>query len=433
MLIEDANKVARAISGFEDPSSAPLTFDPTLDPWSDPSVQASANSQSDPLIDAVNKPLGEKQDVSPDPTAPTLKEPVPAPQVPAGRTQSASGDVNTREGFATAILKAEGLPTTQQNIAFMIAWQAKEGGDHTGATNQGGAFNPLNTTHGMPGSTSYNSVGVQNYTDFQQGLNATLNTLNLPYYTGILDSLRRSDVNGAVHALAASPWGSGDIGGVYSSVQSNYGQYANFGLFGGAQAQAIPRQQAATVAGPTAQRVIGAAKSVIGAAYVWGAEGPTVFDCSGFFWWSHKQAGIDMPRLTAAGYYGALQHITQAQARPGDGVAYYGPGGGIDHIAIYLGGGKIIDTASPQHPVSVRNLNDVGGSYPVASFLKVPGLGSARGSRARQAAQPANLDPHNPNTDLLMAPSQVTAGTPSVPPDLAQVAQLAQEFRRKAA
>jgi hypothetical protein len=90
--------------------------------------------------------------------------------------------------------------------------------------------------------------------------------------------------------------------------------------------------------------VITSALSRVGDPYVWGAAGPTSFDCSGLVQWSFAQAGILMPR-TADQQYLTGVHISLAQAQPGDLLFWtYDPNdpGFVDHTAIYLGNGMMV-------------------------------------------------------------------------------------------
>lgn len=102
------------------------------------------------------------------------------------------------------ILTGVGAPVTPQNLKAFNAWAQAEGGT---ASN-----NPFNTTEPMPGATSYNSVGVRNYLNPQQGINATIQTLKGPIgnYGPILAALRAGNNPMAVaKAIAGSQWGTG--------------------------------------------------------------------------------------------------------------------------------------------------------------------------------------------------------------------------------
>lgn len=102
--------------------------------------------------------------------------------------------------FAAAILHGIGAPVTTANVHALMAWQRAEGG--------GARFNPFNTTQTAPGASSYNSVGVRNYTSYAQGLHATIQTLKNGYYPGVLAALHQGHNALAVAAaVGRSPWG----------------------------------------------------------------------------------------------------------------------------------------------------------------------------------------------------------------------------------
>ena len=111
-------------------------------------------------------------------------------------------------------LYGAGIPLTSSNEQAIVAWENAEGGHwHNTAT-----YNPLNTTQPMPGSTPMNSVGVQAYGSWDQGLQATAKTLENGQYGGILQQLKQGNSATAVdQAVVASPWGTKNIGGVARS------------------------------------------------------------------------------------------------------------------------------------------------------------------------------------------------------------------------
>ena len=105
--------------------------------------------------------------------------------------------------WARAFLTEIGAPDCAENRVVLVAWQAQEG---TTAR-----FNPLATTHAMPGATDFNSVGVKNYLSAAQGLDATRETLvegAASYgYEPILTSLRScSDAEATAWYVNASAW-----------------------------------------------------------------------------------------------------------------------------------------------------------------------------------------------------------------------------------
>ena len=98
-----------------------------------------------------------------------------------------------------------------------------------------------------------------------------------------------------------------------------------------------------------------AALSRVGMPYVWGAAGPTAFDCSGLVQWSFAQAGIAMPRV-AADQARTGPAVPVSQLQPGDLLFYHfdptAPGY-ISHVAIYLGKGLMIQAPQPGQNVEV--------------------------------------------------------------------------------
>ena len=98
-----------------------------------------------------------------------------------------------------------------------------------------------------------------------------------------------------------------------------------------------------------------AAESRLGMPYVWGANGPTSFDCSGLVQWSLAQAGVVMPRV-AADQAQAGPAVPLSQLEPGDLLFYHtdptAPGY-ISHVAIYLGDGEMEQAPEPGLDVQV--------------------------------------------------------------------------------
>lgn len=89
---------------------------------------------------------------------------------------------------ATAILSAVAAPPTPANLASMTDWFNHEFPNTWPPTAK---YNPMATTQPMPGSTRFNSVGVQNYTSWSQGIAANVQTLENGDYEAILSALRQ--------------------------------------------------------------------------------------------------------------------------------------------------------------------------------------------------------------------------------------------------
>jgi len=101
---------------------------------------------------------------------------------------------------------------------------------------------------------------------------------------------------------------------------------------------------------------VAAAMSQIGVPYVWAASSPGVgFDCSGLTSWAWSQAGVSLPHYSGAQMAMSTPVPGLANAQPGD-LIFYGPGGS-EHVAMYVGGGSMIEapqTGSFVHVTPVR-------------------------------------------------------------------------------
>ncbi|HYJ67487.1 MAG TPA: C40 family peptidase [Nocardioidaceae bacterium] len=76
------------------------------------------------------------------------------------------------------------------------------------------------------------------------------------------------------------------------------------------------------------------ARRQIGEPYVYGANGPGAFDCSGLTSYAFHRAGLRMPRTSDA-QYDRVRHIRKRNIRRGD-LVFFHNGGGVYHVAIYL-------------------------------------------------------------------------------------------------
>lgn len=100
--------------------------------------------------------------------------------------------------------------------------------------------------------------------------------------------------------------------------------------------------------------VVETAKNYIGCSYVYGASGPSSFDCSGFTSYVFKLHGVSLNR-TAAGQYSNGVAVSRDQLQPGD-LVMFGKSG-INHVGIYIGGGQIVHAANPSRGVTIDTIN----------------------------------------------------------------------------
>jgi hypothetical protein len=119
------------------------------------------------------------------------------------------------DGVYEAILTGIGAPITKENMKFMYGWRQAEAAK--------AAFNPFNTTKKKEKSTFYNCLsrkdgkcvgGVRNYSSQQEGIDATIETLKLSYYTCITNGLK-NDIGAKKIARqckdALKTWGTGEL------------------------------------------------------------------------------------------------------------------------------------------------------------------------------------------------------------------------------
>ncbi|HWI43320.1 MAG TPA: NlpC/P60 family protein [Nocardioides sp.] len=93
----------------------------------------------------------------------------------------------------------------------------------------------------------------------------------------------------------------------------------------------------------------------VGDAYVYGAAGPSAWDCSGLTMVAWAQAGVGLPHSSSA-QSGSGAHVSRSQLQPGDLVFYYSP---ISHVAMYIGNGMIVHAANPGAGVRVAPVDSM--------------------------------------------------------------------------
>ncbi|MFE2417720.1 NlpC/P60 family protein [Streptomyces hokutonensis] len=82
-----------------------------------------------------------------------------------------------------------------------------------------------------------------------------------------------------------------------------------------------------------------AAQSVIGSPYVYGASGPSSFDCSGLTSWAYAQAGVSIPRTSEAQANAGTRIYSESDLKVGDLVIFYGD---YHHVGLYAGNGQVL-------------------------------------------------------------------------------------------
>ncbi len=116
-----------------------------------------------------------------------------------------------------------------------------------------------------------------------------------------------------------------------------------------------------TVSGGQASIAISWARQELGKPYVFGGSGPNAFDCSGLTAFVYAKAGVSLPH-SAAAQYSDTSRVSLSALQPGDLVFYYSP---ISHVAIYIGGGMVIQALNEAAPVETSGIYWAG--VPVAA------------------------------------------------------------------
>ncbi|WP_269853226.1 C40 family peptidase [Streptomyces sp. RPT161] len=91
------------------------------------------------------------------------------------------------------------------------------------------------------------------------------------------------------------------------------------------------------------RRAISYAYAQLGKPYVWGAQGPNAFDCSGLTSQAWAHAGRPIPR-TSQEQWARLRHVALGALRPGDLIVYFSH---ATHVALYVGKGRVIQAPRP--------------------------------------------------------------------------------------
>lgn len=123
--------------------------------------------------------------------------------------------------------------------------------------------------------------------------------------------------------------------GILSGVKSTVGQLAGSGA---------------------AIKAVNAALNKQGSPYVYGAKGPSQFDCSGLVQYAYKQAGVDLPGSTRS-QVSVGRSVSQSEMKPGDIIFFYSS---ASHDGIYIGNGKMVHAPTEGQTVSVEEVEYMG-------------------------------------------------------------------------
>lgn len=128
----------------------------------------------------------------------------------------------------------------------------------------------------------------------------------------------------------------------------------NAGGAGGANAGGGDTGGAGTVVAGSSKgaAALRAALTQQGKPYVWGAAGPSAYDCSGLVLWAFKQVGVSLPHSSSAQSRMGTA-VSKADLQPGDLVFFYSP---VSHVGIYMGNGNILHASTSGQPVKISKM-----------------------------------------------------------------------------
>ncbi|MEU5214102.1 NlpC/P60 family protein [Streptomyces sp. NPDC020742] len=113
------------------------------------------------------------------------------------------------------------------------------------------------------------------------------------------------------------------------------------------------------------KKAISYATAQIGKDYVWGAEGPDTFDCSGLTLRAWEHGGRTIPR-TSQEQWRQLPHVALKDMRPGDLIIYFTD---ASHVGMYLGNGAIVHAPRPGRQVTITGA----GTMPILGVVRPDG------------------------------------------------------------
>jgi cell wall-associated NlpC family hydrolase len=268
---------------------------------------------------------------------------------PTTATSSSTGSTTT-QAFFTDVLQALQLPASAGNLDALYAVAQFEGANDR--------YNPLNSVVPEPGSTPFNSAGVQRYLSFDSGVQGTVDLLRGAPWNGVRAALAADSGTAAVLAAftEAYTWDPGvtfptnNLAAVAARrVGPVPGNAAGPAICAGGGGVTTGGTVAGAIVGPTGNNVAGTttiptgltlsgsthgntavqyALAQLGKPYVFAAAGPNAFDCSGLTMAAWAAAGVALPHLAAGQVaYGTAEPTDLSQAVSGDLVMIPGSDG----------------------------------------------------------------------------------------------------------
>ncbi|MEO3748496.1 NlpC/P60 family protein [Plantactinospora sp. B5E13] len=174
------------------------------------------------------------------------------------------------------------------------------------------------------------------------------------------------------------------------------------------------------VANPKAIRAMNYALAQRGDPYVWAAEGPNQFDCSGLMWAAYRSQGVTLPRVSRDQYNGTKgKTVARSALLPGD-LIFFASGSSpssIYHVGMYIGGGKMVHAPTTGDVVRVATVRWSRFFAATRVFDAVPAPNSTPTTRPPTTPPPTTTPPTTtpPTTTPPTTPPPTTT-PPTTPP-----------------
>ena len=253
---------------------------------------------------------------------------------------TASAGLNLRKGPSTsyAVIKTLSKGTEVTVISSSNGWNKVNVGGVSGYVSS----DYLSSTKPSTGSSSSNE-STSNTTSTMY----TTDRLNLRKGAGTSYSVITTLDKGiavTVHS-SSNGWSKVSVNGMSGYVSSSY------------LSSTKPSNSSSSTDSSTSSKVdkvLNFASQQLGKPYVWGAQGPNSFDCSGLTYYVYKNAaGITLPRTSVEqSKYGTT--VSKSNLKAGDLIFFdtSGPNdGGVSHVGIYVGNGQMIHASSSQKKI----------------------------------------------------------------------------------
>ena len=256
-----------------------------------------------------------------------------------------------QEGVVTAsVLNVRSGPNTSYSVITKLYK-----GDKVEILESSNGWNKIKTSSGKTGwsSAEYLSTSGTSGSISTTGKKATVtaSTLNVRSGPSTSYSITTKVYKGEILEVLESSNGwskikttSGEIGWASEGYLSTSGTSDNTGN--------------STTPSNKVKEVVDLAYAQLGKPYVWGAEGPSSFDCSGLMTYIFKNgAGFNLPR-TSREQSKIGTTVSRSNLQPGDLIFSSTDGsGGVNHVGIYVGNGEMIHSPKPGDVVKKTNIN----------------------------------------------------------------------------